>query len=398
MAQVRGIYREERGVHELIRNLNPAADVFLQTCQLEAVRQDLIRDRLGAVRKGIHTLVEDMAANNITDAADSAELVKLGNALQAIADEHVGRAASLLRELAEVTDREGKDRNPLAAIDRVNSSARELGLVVLQLGFAEGAEVMARELHATAQTQAGLRQRTVTGSGGETVGDGELAKAQTRLAAETDRLLAATPRNKESTSTDALVAFHLSRMVNQLLRSGTVGKMNEAATLIPGAEGEQAGRLQAEVIAALLRAEFRLRLGAEYEALTKARDLLAAQAAGQKKLREENSALTKEQFSGNQAVIAASQAALHQQIQLLLMPGIPANRPGLMDPTFPPAPPVDDLLTKADHGLKTALAGIKAPPMWRSAFGTSCRMAIPRQPPAAIPCRSSTLSAGPRVP
>ena len=360
MAQVRGIYREERGVHELIRNLNPAADIFLQTCQLEAVRQDLIRERLGAVRKGINTLVEDMAANNVADEAHSAELVKLGNDLQAIADEHVGRAASLLRKLVEVTGGEGQDRNPVAAIEMVNSSARELGLVVLQLGFAEGVDVMARELHATAQTQAGLRQRTVTGKGGETAGNGDLAKAQTRLAAETARLLAATPRNKESTKTDALVAFNLSRMVNQLLRSGTVEKMNEAAALISKAEGEQAGRLHAEVIAALLRAEFRLRLGAEYEALTKARDLLAAQAAGQKKLREENSALTKEQFSGNQAVIAASQTALHQQIQLLLMPEIPAKRPSLFDAVFPAAPPVDDLLAKADSGMKTALARIKA--------------------------------------
>jgi hypothetical protein len=292
MAQVRGIYREERGIHDLIRNLNPAADIFLQTCQLEAVRQDLIRERLGAVRKGINTLVEDMAANNVADEAHSAELGKLGNDLQAIADEHVGRAASLLRNLAEVTDGAEPARNPLPAIEMVNSSARELGLVVLQLGFAEGADVMARELHATAQTQAGLRQRTVTGRDADAAGNGDLAKAQTKLAAETARLLAATPRNKESGSTDALVAFNLSRMVNQLLRSGTVEKMNEAAALISKAEGEQAGRLHAEVIAALLRAEFRLRLGAEYEALTKARDLLAAQAAGQKKLREENSALT----------------------------------------------------------------------------------------------------------
>ena len=360
MAQVRGIYREERGVHELIRNLNPAADIFLQTCQLEAVRQDLIRERLGAVRKGINTLAEDMAANNVAEEAHSAELVKLGNDLQAIADEHVGRAASLLRELAEVTDGKGQTKNPAAAVDMVNSSARELGLVVLQLGFAEGADVMARELHATAQTQAGLRQRTATGRDADVASNGELAKAQTKLAAETARLLAATPRNKESTSTDALVAFNLSRMVNQLLRSGTVEKMNEAAALISKAEGEKVGRLHAEVIAALLRAEFRLRLGAEYEALAKARDLLAAQAAGQKKLREENSALTKEQFSGNQAVIAASQTALHQQIQLLLMPEMPAKRPRLFDVVFPAAAPVDALLAKAESGMKTALAGIKA--------------------------------------
>ncbi len=359
MAQIRGIYREERGVHELIRKLDPAADVFLQTCQLEAVRQDLIRERLGAVRKGIHSLVEDMAANNVADEAGSAELIKLGNDLQTIADEHVGRAASLLRGLAEVRGGESQDQNPVAAIDMVNSSARELGLVVLQLGFAEAADVMARELHATAQTQAGLRQRTLIGKGVEASGEEELANAQTRLAAETARLLAATPQNKESTSSDALVAFNLSRMVNQLLRMGTVEKMNEAAALIPKAGNDEAARLQAGVIAALLRAEFRLRLGAEYEALTNARDFLAAQAAGQKQLREETSALTKEQFSDKQAVSTASQAALHAQIQLLLMPEIPANQPKLFDGSLPAPPPVADLLAKTESDLKAAIAGLK---------------------------------------
>ena len=44
----------------------------------------------------------------------------------------------------------------------VNSAARELALLVFQLGFKDAADVMARELHATAQTQAALRLRTLT--------------------------------------------------------------------------------------------------------------------------------------------------------------------------------------------------------------------------------------------
>ena len=353
LSRIRTIYREERGVHELVRKLDPSADVFVQTCQLEAVRQGLIRERLGAVRNRINALVEDLEANHVSEEAESAALVKLGTDLQTIADEHVGRAASLLRELATVTDRGGDDRNPADAIDMVDSSARELGLVIFQLGFTEAADVMARELHAAAQTQAALRLRTIIEGEADAAGKGELAEAQTRLARETARLLAATPRNKESTSTDALVAFKLSRMVNGLLRSGADARMQEAAALIPKADSEKAARLQAEVIASLLRAEFRLRRGAEYEALTKARELFAALAAGQRTLREKGAEMSAEK-------LAQSQTALQQQLHLLLMPEVPAPGPKLYDVVAPSAPPVVDLLAAAEHAMQAATTQIGA--------------------------------------
>ncbi|NNM30205.1 MAG: hypothetical protein HKO57_11850 [Akkermansiaceae bacterium] len=354
LTQIRTIYREERGVHALIRDLDPSAGVFVQTCQLEAVRQDLMRERLGGIRARIDALVADLAANKVSEEAESAALVTLGSELQRIGDEHVRRAASLLRGLAAVDDGAGEARNPAPAIDMVNSSARELGLVVLQLGFAEASDVMARELHATAQTQAALRLQTILG------GDAGLAESQTRLAGETARLLAATPRNKESTSADAIVAFNLSRLVKGLVRSGADAKMHEAAALVSKAESARAARLQAEVIAALLRAEFRLRLGAEYEALTTARDFFTGQAAEQTRLREESAALTAEEFAEEQSAIAASQAALQRQLQLLLMPEIPAHRPRLFDAVAPAAPPVDDLLAAAEGAMETALSQIKS--------------------------------------
>ncbi|MEJ6701478.1 MAG: hypothetical protein QNL01_10980 [Akkermansiaceae bacterium] len=353
LTRIRTIYREERGVHDLVRRLDPSDEVFVQTCQLEAVRQGLIRERLRAIRNRINVLVDDLAANKVAEEAGSAAMVKLGADLQTIADAHVGRAASLLRELATVTDGGGDDRNPAAAVAMVDSSARELGLVVLQLGFAEAADVMARELHATSQAQAALRLQTLIRGEADAAGDEDLAKAQTRLAKETARLLAATPRNKESTSTDALVAFNLSRMVNGLLRSGADAKMAAAAVLIPKADSEKAARLQAEVIANLLRAEFRLRRGAEYEALTKARDLFAGQADGQRKLREEGTDMSAEK-------LAQSQATLHRQLHLLLMPEVPAPRPKLYDVVAPSAPPVDDLLAAAEHAMQSALTQIKA--------------------------------------
>jgi hypothetical protein len=354
--RIRTIYREERGVHDLVRHLNPSDDVFIQTCQLEAVRQDLMRKRLNALRRQMNDLVEDLAANNISDTEQSILLVQLSSDLQAIADEHVGQAASMLRELTAVSDKESSGRDPVLAIHMVNSSARELALLVFQLGFNDAADVMARELHATAQTQAALRLRTIRQEGsdiGHRAGNEELAKAQTRLAAWCTRLLSATPRNKESTSTDALIAFNLSHMVNGLLRSGADAKMREAAALIPKADSEKAARLQEEVIASLLRAEFRLRRGAEYEALSTARDLFAALAAGQRKLREEGADMSADN-------LVQSQAALLRQLHLRLMPQVPASRPKLYDVVAPSAPPVDDLLTAAEHAMQAALTQIEA--------------------------------------
>ncbi|MFC1805529.1 hypothetical protein ACFL09_00935 [Planctomycetota bacterium] len=347
-------------MHDLVRSLDPSDGVFIQTCQLEAVRQDLIRERLNVLRNRISDLVEDMAANDVSDEAENAALVQLGSDLQTIADEHVGRAASMLRELTASSNGARPGRDPASAIHMVNSAARELALLVFQLGFRDAADVMARELHATAQTQASLRLQTIAQGDSAAGGTKELAKAQTRLAAWCTRLLAATPRNKESTSEDALVAFDLSRLVKTLLTSGADAKMHQAAALIPAAESERAARLQAEVIAALLDAEFRLRVGAEYEALLKAHNLFTAQAAGQKKLREKSAGLTQDEFARNRSEIARSQAALHRELHLLLMPAVPAPRPRLFDAVPHSPPPVDDLLASAEGAMEAALARIKA--------------------------------------
>jgi hypothetical protein len=136
--------------------------------------------------------------------------------------------------------------------------------------------------------------------------------------------------------------------------------MREAANLIERAESKKAARLQAEAIAALLDAEFRLRIGAEYEALLTAGNLFTAEAAGQKQLREESARLTPEEFARKQAEIAKSQAAIHRQLQMLLMPSVPAPRPRLFDAVPPSLPPVDDLLADAENALKAAFSQIKS--------------------------------------
>jgi len=363
LLKLRTLYREERKVHATVSKLDPSAGEFIQSCQLEAVRQDLMRDRIGALKQGIQELMDDLAANNITDESVTAILVSLHSDLQRIADEHVGLAATNLRELGSAARKKSKSGppSPAVAINSVDGAARELGCLVLQIGFREATEVMARELHAIAETQAPMRLQTILLSESAESEVEPLAKSQEQLGQWVTRLFGSLPKDKESTIEDALVAFNLSRLVKGLRQAGVETKMQEAAALIrkpEAAEASEAATLQAEVIEALLYAEFRLRIGAELEALDNAGDLFASQVAGQKKLREAIGALTPEQFKQRRDEFAQSQAALQKQLHLLLMPAIPAPRPALFDADLPPQPPVEDLLAGAESAMKIAAAHI----------------------------------------
>ncbi len=362
LLQLRAIYREERKVHDVARRLDPSDAVFIQTCQLEAVRQDLMRERLGALTGRMRDLIEDLAANNIPNETHSAMLVRLCSDMQTIADEHVGGAASSFRALAAASGNGASacDADPAAAVHMVNTAARELGCLVLQLGYRDAAEVMARELHATAQTQASLRQKTVMPSGAAGDGAETLSREQERLAQWLIRLLAATPREKESNIKDALLAFNLSRLAKRLVSTGTDAKMREAVSLIGNGGAADVARLQAEVIQALLHAEFRLRVGSEYQALRQARELFIAEAIGQKALRVELAALTADKFRNRRSEFGRTQVALHRNLQLLLMPSVPASRPRLFDTALPSPPPVNDLLAAAEGAMKKATAHIEA--------------------------------------
>ncbi|NQU21678.1 MAG: hypothetical protein HQ567_10370, partial [Candidatus Nealsonbacteria bacterium] len=362
LSQLMAIYREERRVHEVVRSLDPADDVFIQTCQLEAVRQELIRGRLNVLKERIDGLVDDLAANNITDEAETAMLVRLSSDLQTVAKEHVGRAASGLRNLVTVSNKvaSADAPDPAPAVHMVDSAARELGCLMLPMGFREATEVMARELHAIAQTQASLRLQTIMTEEAASDGTEALSKAQDELAGWITRLLGATPQDKESTIEDALIAFNLSRLVKQLRSAGVDAKMAEAVALIRKAESDDAARLQADVIKALLHAEFRLRVGSEYEALLKAGELFVSQADYQKKLREASAKLTPEQFNKRRSELGQAQAALRIKLHLLLMPAVPAPRPRLLDTDLPPQPPVDNLLAAAEGTMEKAAIHIAA--------------------------------------
>ncbi len=358
LSRLRTAYREERKVHEVVMRLDRSDPVYVQTCQLEAVRQDMMRGGLNKLAGRISDLTEDMTANGVTDQSLIAPLVQLRSDLQRISAGDISEAAAALRALAGQSDPQGDKASAQTharAVHRVNSSARELGLLVLQLGFRDAADVMAREMHAAAETQASLRLRTTLSKGDAA----PLAEAQERLGKWLSRLLAASPKERESTIDDALIEFTLSRMVKHLTGGGIDARLQNAATLIGDGKPAEATPLQSDAIAALLKAEFRLRMGAEHEALAKAMNLFESQAGDLKALGREMKALDAKTFNERRADLADAQSALHENLQLLLMPEIPARRARLFDDVVPSPPPAADLLAATDAAMVKAVEHIE---------------------------------------
>ena len=358
LSQLRTIYREERGVHEVVLRLDRSDPVFVQACQLEAVRQDMMRGRVNKLAGLMLDLTEDLAANNVTNQSLTADLVQLRADLLRISTQHLAEAANALRALVSETGGPGGGNGAAEdhAAHMVDSSARELGLLVLQLGLRDASDVMAREMHAAAQTQASMRLQTIV-PGGDTA---QLAKAQERLGKWLSRLFAASPKEQESTIENALIEFTLTRLVKRLINGGIDARLQKAAGLIREGSAAEAARLQSEAIAALLEVEFRLRVGAEREALAKAMGLFVSQQSLQEKLRLEIESLDAETFRQRRAELVGAQAALHRSLQLLLMPEIPVRRTRLFDDAFPSPPPVVDLLGAADDAMKKAASHIEA--------------------------------------
>lgn len=356
LSQLKAIYKEEREVHETILRLDRANPAFVQTCQLEAVRQDMMRERLRNLAGQMGELTADLEANSITNKVLTDSLEQFRMSLLSIAGEQVLKAAEELRVLAGNDVRKGNEGvQQDRAANRVNQSARELGLLVFQLGFTDAADVMSRELRSAAQTQAALRLRTVTRDG-DSAG---LAEAQEQLGQWLDRLFAAAPRGKESTLQDALTEFTLTRLVKQLVNNGVARQLQEAAGLIRNQDVKEAAQRQTQVIAALMKAEFRLRLGAENEALAKALELLNSQAEAQKTLRLEAKALDDKLFQKRRNDLVRAQSALQRKLKLLLMPSVPASRMRLMDDQVPTPPPVSDLLLQVDEAMELAATQLK---------------------------------------
>ncbi len=372
LSRVRTIYRQERSAHELVRNLNPKGDPqesdlspnesqpfrlpeYLQTCQLEAIRQEMVRNQLNETASEVQALLDDLAANNVSDAPEGDSLIQVRSALQTIAEKHIAHAASLLRAQAGVTADDTLDPAPAAGV--VNTAARELGSLVLLRDIDSAQEVFARETHMFAQVQASLRLHAIEAKAGN---ESEvLSRQQEDLAQWTDRLLSDLQSGMRYTKRP-LAVLRLTRSVKELRDSQAASMMREAATLIRQGRPEQAANLQAKLVRAMLQSEFSVRPSGEYANLMQARNLLVPLVHAQRELRIECAGMTAEQFEKRRSAVAGRQTKLRRQLLLMLLPSIPAPRARLFDDAFPEMPPTAKLLADADLAMADSLTQIAA--------------------------------------
>ena len=349
LTRVRTLYRQERAAHELVSGLNPKADSYLPTCQLEAIRQEMVREQLVATADEVQALLDDLAANQVSDAVESDMLIALQKDLRLIANEDVVRAADLLR--AQVG---AKTRDPLPAIAAVNKAARQLAELVMQRGIDASREVFARETHMLANELAGLRLRLIhaDAKGAEGNKDVEaIALAHEEVAAWTEELLANLTKHMDYEK-KALYVLGLNRRIHALRTGGLGDSLRVAAKLTRDGKKAEAAATQYPYIRSLVEAEFTMRQGSQFAQMRELREQVAAVIAGQQKLNEDS------KQAEDLGQIAQRQAVLRDQLVLAKLPAIPAPRPTLFDLAPLPVPPSNDKRLAAEAAMARSLAAL----------------------------------------
>jgi hypothetical protein len=353
LSRVQTMYRQQRSAFDVVRNLEPADDAYMQTCQIEAIRQELVRDQLKQIAAQVQFLLDDLAANNVSDAPEGESLDHVRTALRDIADTHLANAASRLRHQSGVVGGDTQETpDPSSAARAVNTAARELGSLVLLRSIDTAQEVYAREARMLAQVQASLRWRSVQAESAEA--GVSLSKEQDELAQWTHRLIADL-QNGMRYEKRPLAVLRLIRSVKDLQTARTEERMHQAAVLITQGPADQAERLQAGLVTTLLDAEFSVRLSGAYSTLIKTRNQMRLIAHAQAMLREQCAGMSAQAFEARGPQAAQAQEKLRMRLLTLLLPTVPAPRTQLFDETFPQAPPVQALLKGADRAMADAI-------------------------------------------
>jgi len=353
LSLVRTIYRQERSSHEVVRNLDPKKDSFIQSCQLEAIRQEIVRKHLNDLAGQIGTLLEDLAVNNVSDAPQGESLKEVRSTLLTIAEENISRAAELLRAQVGYEDIASNARQPMHAARVVNTAARELGSLVLLRDIDSAQEVFARETHMLAQLQASLRWRTAAKDA--SVELETLANEQGDLAAWTDRLISDIQVGMRYDKRP-LAILRLTRSTKDLRSAQIEATMHEASESIRGGNAEQTNNLQKNSGRTLLDAEFSVRLSGAYTTLIKTRNAMQSLAEAQASLGASVSAATPAAFKSQRKSFQDQQNVLRKKLLTLLLPTVPPPRARLFDQAPPKVPPVEELMAEADLAMANALS------------------------------------------
>ena len=351
LSRVCTTYRQERAAHELVGKLDPKENSYLQTCQLEAIRQEMLRQQLKDIAGEVQTLLEDLEANKVTKAVEAETLTQVKAGLESIAENQIATAASLLR------DQTGREENldPTSAILVVNQAARELADLVLQRGIDFAREVFARESHMLAKEQATIRLLAIQPRGENEA----LAKRQEQLAGWTDHLRTSLRKGMRYDKRPIAV-LGLTQRIKELGASRATDKMRKSAGLIRNGKTAEAATLQNEILIPLLEAEFSVRTGAEYAAIMKFRSQLEALLKRQKELHATCEKMTAADFKKDHQKLAKTQAEIQELLVTSLLPPIPTPKPRLFDQTFPSAPPVMKLRTEGENAMAKAVFQLAA--------------------------------------
>ena len=358
LSRVQTMYRQQRSAFDVVRTLEPADDSYMQTCQIEAIRQELVRDQLKQIAAQVQFLLDDLAANNVSDAPEGESLDHVQTALRDIADTHLANAASRLRHQSGIASGDTQESpDPSSAARAVNTAARELGSLVLLRSIDTAQEVYAREARMLARVQASLRWRSVQAKSSEA--GISLSKEQDELAQWTHRLVTDL-QNGMQYEKRPLAVLRLIQSVKGLQAGRTEERMHQAAVLITKGQADQVERFQAELVTTLLDAEFSVRLSGAYSTLIKTRDQMRLIVNAQAMLREECAGMSVQTFEARGTQVVQAQEKLRKRLLTLLLPTVPAPRTQLFDETFPPPPPVQSLLKGADRAMADAIQKIAA--------------------------------------
>ncbi|MDA7905417.1 hypothetical protein N9B43_00860 [Mariniblastus sp.] len=355
LTRVRTSYRQERAAHTLVNQLDPQSDTYLQTCQLEAIRQEMLRQQLNEIAIGVQDLLDDLKANNVSDAVESDTLVRVREGLTTIAETQVAKAASLLREQTGAAENGTLDPTPATQV--VNQAARELADLVLQRGIDFAREVLARESRMLAQEQAALRLLAIQSKQNDPAE--VIAKRQEELAVWTDHLIESL-RNGMRYDKRPISVLGLTRRIKELRSTGAEEKMKTAASLMRDGRSTELAPLPSEIIAAFLSAEFSMRTGAEYAAIIEFRSRLNSLLQRQQKLRKQCEALSDDNFPTGQAEMVATQSEIQAALVTSLLPPVPTPRARLFDSTFPQPLPVEQLRSETEQTMAEALKQLKS--------------------------------------
>ena len=353
LSRVQTAYRQQRAAFESVRSLDPNTGDYLQSCQVEAIRQELVREQLNSIARELKYLIDDLAANNMSDAPQADSLEQVRSKLLEIADGQLADAASGLRRQSGIAAGDTKQSpDPSSAARDVNGAARELGRLVLLRSIDSAQEVYAREARMLAQVQTSLRWRSVQfNSPDERV---SITKEQDELAQWTQRLIADLQKGMRFEKRP-LAVLRLIQSVKDLQRSQAEERMRQTADLIKQNKPEQAELLQSGLVTTLLDAEFSVRLSGAYSTLIKTRDQMRSILKAQAMLREQCADMSKQAFEESVTENGKAQVKLRKRLLSLLLQTVPVPRTTLFDQTWPVTPPIRDLLEKADQAMEDAI-------------------------------------------